>query len=90
MDLYFGTALVVVLLVAFIAARRAFRRQKPRQRPRTAVPGQGMGKASARSDMRAYDETNTLIDAVGRGARSTAPQRTPPPARNPDTQRKKS
>jgi hypothetical protein len=49
-----------------------------------------MGKASARSDMRAYDETNTLIDAVGRGARSTAPQRTPPSARNPDTQRKKS
>lgn len=88
MDLYFGIALVALLLLALVAARQAYRRRKQRRRPRRTLASTGLGKASARSDMRAYEDTTTLMDAVARTA-PPAPPPSPPPARDSATGPKK-
>lgn len=89
MEIYVGLALFVVLVAVLIAARRAHRRQKLLRRgPRKTLSKKGIGKVSARSDMRAYNDTTTLMDAVAR-VPPPAPRPAPPPDRNPDTVRRK-
>ena len=80
MDPLAGLALVIVLLAAFGAARLVYRRQRlRRRRPRRAAAGPGLGRASERSDMRAYSDPSTVNDAVARAARASAAA--PPPER---------
>jgi hypothetical protein len=87
MDLGLTIALVVALLLALWAARWAYRRdQEKRRRQRRALSSAGVRSASARSDMRAYDDTSTLQDHLARRARP-APPPAPPPARPPASQR---
>jgi hypothetical protein len=88
MDPVSGTVLVVVLLAAFVAARLIFRSQRlRRQRRRVAATGRGLGRASERSDMRAYNDPSTLKDAVARTVRPSPPA--PPPDRNPSGVRRR-
>jgi predicted lipid-binding transport protein (Tim44 family) len=87
MDLYVGLALVVMLLAVLVVARLTYRRQKLPRRQRGSPPSQGLAKATARSDMRAYDDTSTLIDAVARAAPPSRPA--PPPDRGPASVRRK-
>jgi hypothetical protein len=87
MDPYVGLGLVVLLLAVFAVARWTYRRRKLRPRQRGSPPSRGLAKATARSDMRAYDDTSTLIDAVARAAPSSRPA--PPPDRGPADVRRK-
>jgi hypothetical protein len=86
MDPYVGLALVVLLLAVLVVARWTYRRPRQRQR-RGSPPSRGLAKATARSDMRAYDDTSTLIDAVARAAPPSRPA--PPPDRGPASVRRK-
>jgi len=86
MDTVSGAVLVVVLLAALVAARLVYRSQRQRrQRPRRTAAGSGLGRASERSDMRAYDDPSTLNDAVARvrhpSPAAPLPDRSPPGAR---------
>jgi hypothetical protein len=87
MDPHVGLGLVVLLLAVFAVARWAYRRRKLRRQQRRSPPRQGLAKATARSDMRAYDDTSTLIDAVARAARPS--RAAPPPDRDPKSVRRK-
>jgi hypothetical protein len=88
MDPVSGTVLVVVLVAAFVVARLIYRHQRLRQQRRRApVAGRGLGRASERSDMRAYDDPSTLNDAVARAPRPSPPA--PPPTRDPSGARHK-
>jgi hypothetical protein len=87
MDLGLSSALLVVLLLALWVARWAYRRDQEKQRrQRRSLSSAGIRSASARSDMRAYDDTSTLQDHLARRARP-APPPAPPPARPPASER---
>lgn len=81
MDLGLSIALLVVLLLALWGARWAYRRdQDKRRRQRRLLSSVGIRNATARSDMRANDDTSTLQEQLARRARP-APPPAPPPAR---------
>lgn len=73
MNAALGLAIVVGLVLAFIFARRAanarIKREQQRRRRRKQIARQS-GPASARSEMRAYEDPETLaqdISTRGRG-----------------------
>ena len=87
MDIIYGLPIVAILAYALYAARRVARRERQRRKQmRRSRLADASPSVSERSEMRAYDNPTTFMDAVtttqstgahanGSGGRSPKPRR---------------
>lgn len=67
MDLAYGIPSLALLLLAFAYVRRLARREAERRRRRTGkLPKTGVRSLSQRSEMRAGDDLNSVMDDIQR------------------------
>ena len=67
MSLLYAIPLLVALVIGWYVVRRAVTRARQRRAPpRRKPPATTVGKMSARTEMRAYDDATTLMRAITR------------------------